>query len=217
MKVATLDFLKKLGRNNNREWFNAHKSLFTGAREDVISFVEELMEEIAEFDEDIRKVDAEKSLFRIYRDTRFSPNKEPYKNNFGANIVTGKGRGKAGYYLHIQPEQSFLAGSIYMLENDGLKELRKEISHNAEAFQKIIDEECFRRYFGSLSEEGKLKRVPAGFEKEDPMSEYLKLKRFVAVRPVSDKELLEKDASKQFAHIYKALKPLNDFLNAPFF
>ena len=214
MKISTLDFLKKLERNNNREWFNEHKNLFNGAREDVISFVEALIEEIAKFDEEIRKVDAGKSLFRIYRDTRFSHNKEPYKNNFGANIVMAKGYVKAGYYLHIQPEQSFLAGGIYMLENNRLKELRKEISSNAEEFQKIIDEACFRRYFGGLSEEGKLKRVPAGFEKEDPMSEYLKLKHFVATRPVSDKELLEKEASKKFAEIYKSLKPLNDFLNA---
>lgn len=216
MKTSTLDFLKKLERNNNREWFNEHKSLFIGAREDIISFVKELISEIAKFDEEIGKVDAEKSLFRIYRDTRFSHNKEPYKNNFGANIVREKGQEKAGYYLHIQPEQSFLAGGIYMLENHKLKELRKEISNNAEMFQNIVNEEYFCRYFGGLSEEGKSKRVPSGFEKEDPMAEHLKLKRFVAVRSISDKELLEKDAAKNFAEIYKSLKPLNDFLNAPF-
>ncbi|WP_343305776.1 DUF2461 domain-containing protein [Chitinophaga niabensis] len=212
MEISTLNFLKKLEQNNNREWFNEHKKLFTAAREDVLSFVEELIREIAGFDKEIGKVDAQKSLFRIYRDTRFSHNKDPYKTNFGANI----GYRNAGYYLNIQPKQSFLAGGIYMLENDKLKALRKEISGNAEAFQKIVDEESFRRYFGGLSEEGKLKRVPAGFEKEDPMAEYLKLKHFVAVRPVSDKELLEKDAPKKFAEIYRSLKPLKDFLNAPF-
>ncbi|MGO4293009.1 DUF2461 domain-containing protein [Chitinophaga sp. RAB17] len=216
MNTATLNFLKKLEKNNNREWFNEHKTPYTTAREDVISFVEELIGEMAGFDKKLGTIDAGKSLFRIYRDTRFSHNKEPYKTNFGANIVTGKGPEKAGYYLHIQPGQSFLAGGIYMLENDKLKELRKKISNNAEAFQKMLSEECFCRYFGGLSEEGKLKRVPAGFEKEDPMAEYLKLKCFVAVRPVSDKALLEKDASKKFAEIYKSLKPLNDFLNAPF-
>lgn len=210
MKRSTLDFLKKLERNNNRDWFNEHKNLYTEAREDVLLFVEELIREIATFDKEMSGLDAGKSLFRIYRDTRFSHNKDPYKINFGASI----GQGKAGYYLHIQPEQSFLAGGVYMLENDKLKELRKEISYNAEAFQKIIGEESFCRYFGALSNEGKLKRVPLGFEKDDPMAEYLKLKHFVAVRPVADKELLEKDAAKKFAEIYKSLKPLNDFLNA---
>lgn len=212
MDISTLNFLKKLEQHNNREWFNDHKKLFTAAREDVLSFVEELIREIAGFDKEIGKVDAQKSLFRIYRDTRFSHNKDPYKTNFGANI----GYKNAGYYLHIQPKQSFLAGGIYMLENDKLKALRKEISGNAEVFQKIVGEESFCRYFGGLSEEGKLKRVPPGFEKEDPMAEYLKLKHFVAVHPVSDKELLEKDAPKKFAGIYRSLKPLKDFLNAPF-
>ena len=101
-----------------------------------------------------------------------------------------------------------------MLEPEKLKELRQEISYNAGAFQKILDEAGFRRYFGGLSEaEGKLKRVPAGFEKDDPMAEYLKLKHFVAIRPVSDEELLEKDAARKFAGMYRTLKPLNDFLN----
>ena len=204
MHISTLNFLKKLEQNNNREWFNEHKHLFTAAREDVLSFVEELIAEIAKFDKEIGKVDAQKSLFRIYRDTRFSHNKEPYKTNFGANI----GFKKAGYYLHIQPKQSFLAGGIYMLENDTLKTLRKEISNDAGAFRKIVGA------FGGLSEEGKLKRVPAGFDKEDPMAEYLKLKHFVAVHSVSEKELLEKDAAKKFAKVYKSIKPLKDFINA---
>jgi uncharacterized protein (TIGR02453 family) len=212
MKIATLNFLKELERNNNREWFNEHKELFTDAQKDVVSFVEELIWEIAKFDAQIGKVDARKSLFRIYRDTRFSHNKDPYKINFGANI----GHRNAGYYLHIQPGQSFLAGGIYMLENDKLKELRKEVSNNAEAFQEIVSEERFCRYFGGLSEEDKLKRVPAGFANDDPMAEYLKLKRFVAVHSVADEELLEKDAPKRFAEVYRALKPLNDFINALF-
>lgn len=105
MDISTLNFLKKLEQHNNREWFNEHKELFTAAREDVLSFVEELIREIAVFDKEIGKVDAQKSLFRIYRDTSFSHNKEPYKTNFGANI----GYKNAGYYLHIQPKQSFLA------------------------------------------------------------------------------------------------------------
>lgn len=208
MKISTLNFLKELGSNNNREWFNEHKNLYNNAREDVASFVGELIWKISAFDPEIGKIDAGKSLFRIYRDTRFSLNKEPYKTNFGANI----GHGNAGYYLHIQPGQSFLAGGIYMLEKDKLK----EISGNAEVFQSIINEENFCRHFGGLSDEGKLSRVPSGFEKEDPMAEYLKLKHFVAIRPVSDKEILEKDAPGKLAEMYRSLKPLNDFLNAVF-
>lgn len=216
MEQATLHFLQDLTLNNNREWFTENKNRYTTAREDVSTLVEGLIWEIAQFDPEIGKVDAAKSIFRIYRDTRFSSNKDPYKTNFGANIGLGKEHTRAGYYLHIEPGKSFLAGGIYMLENDKLKELRQEISHNPEAFQKIMKEENFVGHFGGLSEEGKLQRVPAGFEKDDPMADYLKLKHFVAVRSVSDKELLQKDAAKKFAGIYKSLKPLNDFLNTPF-
>ncbi|MCE7040354.1 DUF2461 domain-containing protein [Dyadobacter sp. CY312] len=212
MNSSVLNFLKELESNNNAEWFNRHKNRYTEAREQVASFVEKLILEVAQFDAGIGNVDVKKSLFRIYRDTRFSHNKDPYKLNFGANMSYEN----AGYYLHIQPGKSFLAGGIYMLESDKLKELRKEISGNAEAFQKILDEKSFRHYFGDLSDEGKLKRVPTGFEKEDPVAEYLKLKHFVAVHPVSDQELLEENALKRFAEIYKSLKPLNDFLNAVF-
>ncbi|MBP7273959.1 MAG: DUF2461 domain-containing protein [Saprospiraceae bacterium] len=104
MKKSTLSFLKELEKNNDREWFAEHKNLYTAAREDVISFVEKLKDEMTEFDKDIWKVDAQKALFRIYRDTRFSQNKAPYKTNFGANLAYKN----AGYYLHIQPEKSFL-------------------------------------------------------------------------------------------------------------
>lgn len=150
MNISVLHFLKELDQHNNRDWFNAHKEQYNNARSELMSFVEELIVEIAGFDKEIGKTDPAKSLFRIYRDTRFSQNKAPYKTNFGANIAYRN----AGYYLHIQPGKSFLAGGIYMLENDQLKTLRKEISANAGAFQKILEEERFRHYFGGLSEEG---------------------------------------------------------------
>lgn len=216
MKSSTLQFLKTLDKNNNRDWFNENKNLYTEAHEDVIDFVEQLIEEIAFFDEKIGKLDAKKSLFRIYRDTRFSKDKSPYKPNFGAGLGMGKGSQASGYYLHIEPGKSFLAGGVYMPEAATLKEIRKEISTNGEEFQKILDAKDFRNHFRGLSVEGKLQRVPAGFEKDDPMAEYLKLKSFVVSHPVSDAELLEKNAAKNFAKIYKAIQPLNAFLNLPF-
>src|SRR5690606_20057838 len=107
--------------------------------------------------------------------------------------------GKAGYYLHVQPGRSFVAGGIYMPDNGQLKALRQEISYQANTFAGILEAADFRRQFDGLSDEGKLKRVPPGFDKDDPMAEYLKLKRFVAVRPVPDEELMKKDAVKTLA------------------
>lgn len=214
MQSSTLQFLRTLEKNNNREWFNENKTTYQEAQQDVISFVEKLIEEMVVFDEEIGKADAKKSLFRIYRDTRFSKDKSPYKTNFGASLGMGKGSQKAGYYLHIEPSKSFLAGGIYMPESSVLKEIRKEISAFGEEFLAIVEKDEFRNYFRGLSVEDKLKKVPQGFEKDDKMAEFLKLKHYIVTHPVSDEQLLNENAAKEFAKIYKAMKPLNDFLNA---
>lgn len=214
MQSSTLQFLRTLEKNNNREWFNENKTTYQEAQQDVVSFVEKLIEEMVVFDEEIGKADAKKSLFRIYRDTRFSKDKSPYKTYFGASLGMGKGSQKAGYYLHIEPGKSFLAGGIYMPESSVLKEIRKEISAFGEEFLAIVEKDEFRNYFRGLSVEDKLKKVPQGFEKDDKMAEFLKLKHYIVTHPVSDEQLLNENAAKEFAKIYKAMKPLNDFLNA---
>ena len=214
MQSTTLQFLRNLEKNNNREWFNENKTIYQEAQQDVISFVEKLIEEMATFDEEVGKVDAKKSLFRIYRDTRFSKDKSPYKTNFGASLGMGKGSQKAGYYLHIEPGKSFLGGGIYMPESSALKAIRKEISAFGDEFKAILEKDDFRNYFRGLSVEDKLKNVPQGFEKDDKMAEFLKLKHFIVTHPVSDEQLLSKNAPKEIAKVYHAMKPLVDFLNA---
>jgi uncharacterized protein (TIGR02453 family) len=210
------DFLKKLTTNNNREWFNENKSLYTDSQENIVAFLGDLLIEMSEFDEELRKIDAKKSLFRIYRDTRFSKDKIPYKTNFGASLGMGKGSQKGGYYLHMEPGKSFIAGGIYMPESSVLKELRKEISLYGEDFLKIINNKDFKKHFPELDQDDKLKKIPQGFEKEDPMGEYLKLKNFIVVYYLKDEEILDKNAVKNLTKIFKLMKPLNDFLNAPF-
>lgn len=212
----TFDFLKKLTKNNNREWFTENKSLYTESQENVISFLDELIREMAEFDEELGKLDGKKSLFRIYRDTRFSKDKIPYKTNFGASLGMGKGSQKGGYYLHIEPGKSFIAGGIYMPESAALKEVRKEISLYGEDFLKIINNKDFKKYFPNLDQDDQLKKVPQGFEKEDPMGDYLKLKNFIVVYNLKDEEVLDKNAAKNITKIFKLMKPFNDFLNTPF-
>ncbi|WP_027379145.1 DUF2461 domain-containing protein [Chryseobacterium daeguense] len=215
LSPKVFDFLKKLNKNNNREWFTENKSLYTESQENVIAFIEDLLKEMAGFDQDLGKIDAKKSLFRIYRDTRFSKDKIPYKTNFGASLGMGKGSQKGGYYLHLEPGKSFIAGGIYMPESSVLKELRKEISLYGDDFIKIVNNKDFKKYFPELDQDDKLKKVPQGFEKEDPMAEYLKLKSFIVVYNLKDEEVLDKDAVKKLTVIFKAMKPLNDFLNTP--
>lgn len=216
MQSSTLQFLRNLEKNNNREWFNENKTLYQEAQQDVISFVEKLIEEMADFDEEMGKLEAKKSVFRIYRDTRFSKDKTPYKTNFGAGLGMGKGNKISGYYLHIEPGKSFLAGGVYKPEPSVLKTIRQEISAFGEEFKAILEQDEFRNYFRGLSVEDKLKKVPQGFEKDDKMAEYLKLKHFIVTHPISDEQLLSENAVKEFTKIFKAMKPLNDFLQTPF-
>jgi len=212
----TFDFLAKLKENNNREWFNENKNLYIESQQNVISFLEDLIKEIAEFDQELAKLDAKKSLFRIYRDTRFSKDKIPYKTNFGASLGMGKGSQKGGYYFHAEPGKSFIAGGIYMPESSVLKEVRKEISLYGDNFIKILNHKDFKKHFPELDQDDKLKKIPQGFEKEDPMAEYLKLKSFIVVYNLKDEEILDKNSAKNIAEIFKLMKPLNDFLNTPF-
>ena len=216
LKNSTLLFLKDLHKNNNRDWFNENKDRYLSANANVVDFVETLIEEIGEFDEAILRTDAKKALFRIYRDVRFSKDKSPYKTNFGAGLGMGKGNRISGYYLHIEPGKSFLAGGFYQPDTSVLKEIRKEISINSKEFLSILEQDEFRNNFRGLSVGQKLQRVPAGFEKDDPMAEFLKLKNFIVVHPVSNEALMKEDAAKNFAQIFKSIKPLNDFLSAPF-
>jgi uncharacterized protein (TIGR02453 family) len=212
----TFEFLNKLTINNNREWFNENKNLYTESQENVIFFLEALINEMSGFDEELGKIDAKKSLFRIYRDTRFSKDKIPYKTNFGASLGMGKGSQKGGYYLHLEPGKSFLAGGIYMPESSVLKDVRKEISLYGNDFLKIINNKDFKKYFPELDQDDKLKKIPQGFEKEDPMGEYLKLKSFIVVYNLKDEEVLDSNAAKNLTKIFKLMKPFNDFLNTPF-
>ncbi|WP_370895750.1 DUF2461 domain-containing protein [Chryseobacterium gossypii] len=216
LSPKTFDFLKKLSRNNNREWFNENKGLYTESQKNVVSFLEDLIGEMAGFDEELGKIDAKKSLFRIYRDTRFSKDKSPYKTNFGASLGMGKGSQKGGYYLHMEPGKSFVAGGIYMPEPSVLKLVRKEISLYGDDFLKILNDKDFKKHFPELDQESKLVKVPQGFEKEDPMAEYLKLKNFIVLYHLKDDEILDNNAIKRLAEIFKLMKPFNDFLNAPF-
>ena len=216
IEASTLNFLKKLSKNNNREWFTENKDQYITAQQNVLNVVETLIEKIGEFDEEILKIDPKKSLFRIYRDVRFSKDKSPYKTNFGAGLGMGKGNKISGYYLHIEPGKSFLAGGVYQPETSVLKEIRKEVSMNAKEFQEILERDDFRNNFRGLSVEGKLQRVPNGFEKDDPMAEFLKLKNFIVVHPISDDALMQENATKNMAKIFQSMKPLNDFLSAPF-
>jgi len=212
IKKETIQFLKDLKKNNNRDWFTANKEKYVAANENSIQFVQSVIDEIAKFDKSIAGVEAKDSMFRIYRDTRFSKDKTPYKTHLGATLV-GKGNGcnMAGYCLHLEPGNTFIGGGVQMPEPAKLKALRQEISYNGKEFLKIINDKNFKTLFTIEGE--KLAKVPQGFDKEDLMGEYLKFKELIIKHPLDDKQLTAEDFATYCAKVFKAAVPFNAFLN----
>jgi hypothetical protein len=153
-------------------------------------------------------------VFRINRDVRFSKNKEPYKNNFGASFSKGaKKINAAGYYFHLEPGASFLGGGLWMPEAPDLQKIRQEIDYSFKEFKGILGNAKFKNTFGTLSTEAKLSRPPKGYDIENPAIEYLKLKSFTAIVPIADKDLWDVNIVKQSLTVFKTLSPLVHFLN----
>ena len=217
IQKSTLQFLKELNKNNYREWFNENKPRYEAARENVIEVVGGLIKEVNKFEPTLGYPEPKKCLFRIYRDTRFAKNKEPYKTNMGA-IIGPEGNTKtlkSGYYMHIQPGASFVSCGVYMPFPAVTKAIRTAIDDDFETFSGILNDKAFKKLFSDLSrDDDMLQRVPTGFDKNSPAAEYLKLKSFYAWYQISDKELMSEDFVKNAAKIFKVTKPFNDWLNA---
>lgn len=213
---TTLNFLADLTRNNNREWFNENKKRYEAARKDYTVFLDEMLDEMAAFEPVAIDQKAKDLLFRIYRDVRFSNDKRPYKDHFGAYVAEG-GRKSIlpGYYLHLAANNnSFVAGGLWMPPSDYLKAVRQEIDYSLDEFKSIVEAPDFKKRFGSISGE-QLKTTPKGYDKENPAIEYLRFKSWNAVMPLNDKTVLSTGFMDVVLDAMKALKPLNDFLMEP--
>lgn len=211
---TTLDFLKKLKNNNNKDWFEKNKALYLEAKEEFENFVTELIPGIHQFDKQIsRELKAKDCTFRIYKDVRFSKDKTPYKTNMGAVFNPGgKKTAIAGYYLHLEPGNSFFGGGVYMPEADKLQAIRQEIDYHPKEFLKILNAPSFKKYFKGLDEEDKLKNPPKGFDKEHLLVEILKNKHFIVSHAISDKQLLDKKNIALILDGFKAMHPVMLFL-----
>ncbi len=215
---STLDFLKQLELNNNKEWFDKNREVYNASKQNVLDVVEYLTLEFSKFDKSISLFDPKKSLFRINRDIRFSKDKSPYKLNFGAcidNLGKNASKLKSCYYLHIQPNKCFFSTGVYMPSKEYIKAIRKAIYYNFEEFDKIINNTNFKEKVGGLViHDDTLKRVPPPFEKDHPSGQYLKLKHFYAFKNIPDNVITNKNKfPKVVIDLAKTLKPLNDFFN----
>ncbi|MDR1553527.1 MAG: DUF2461 domain-containing protein [Prevotellaceae bacterium] len=216
IEKSTLKFLSELSKNNYREWFNDNKIRYEAARDNVLDASKKLYTEISKFDSNIIFDDPKKCMFRIYRDTRFYKYKEPYKTNIGI-VFSPDGTKKcqlSSYYMHIEPDSSFVSCGVYMPDAEILKAIRLAIYEDFEVFSKIVENKIFKKHFGTLCrDEDCLSRVPVGFDKDSPACDYLKLKHFYVFQSFSNNEVCNSDFVENAAQALKLTKPLHDWLN----
>ena len=215
IQSATLAFLKGLGKNNNKSWFDQHRPQYEEAKEDVIALVTNIIAEIGKFDPPIGALNPKDCLFRINRDVRFSKDKSPYKTRLAAYFNKGgKKSNGAGYYMHIEPGESIAAGGIWSPEPADLNSIRQEIDYNFAEWKKMNAQSGFKKLFpeGVITEDS-LTRAPKGFEEDNPAIRFIKMKNFFVARSFNDKDVMDRSYVKQVAATFKAIKPLVDFIN----
>ena len=218
LQQSTLSFLKNLKKNNVKEWFDANRKSYDEARADFIQLIDEVLKIQNKKDEDIASLNTKECVFRINRDIRFSKDKTPYKTNLAAGFGRGGKKSRyAGYYLHIEPgNNSLVGGGVWSPEADVLKKIRQEIDYSFDEFSNIIHNKLFQKQYGDLykDKEVLLSRPPKGYDENNKAIDYLKMKSLVAMKPMKDEELTDKNAVKTIVDALAALQPMLRFLNA---
>lgn len=198
----TLQFLKELTANNNREWFTENKPRFTEIQDHAKLLFTEMQHNLEKHDE-IEKM----KIYRIYRDVRFSKDKTPYNPRLAVSFSRLGKHLRGGYFLQIKPGETLLGGGFWQPEKEDLLRIRKEIELDATEFREILNDTTFKEHFGGIFEGEELKSAPRGFDKEHPDVDLLRKKGFIAIRKFTDKEVLSKDFLNELDASFKALRP----------
>ncbi|WP_343687751.1 DUF2461 domain-containing protein [Chryseobacterium gleum] len=206
MKKA-FEFLTQLKENNNREWFAKHKSEYdTIIKENKVLFTQ-IYNELQEHDQ-LKGM----HIFRIYNDVRFSKNKAPYKTNFGVGYSRSKPMLRGGYYIQLEPGNSFVGGGFWGPEANDLLRIRKEFEISSKEIEKIIADKTFIKYFGELKGDS-VKTAPRGFDKNHPAIDLIRKKQFLVMRKFTDKEVLSDNFQKEAILTLLAMRPFFDYMS----
>lgn len=211
---AAFDFLARLADNNNRPWFKDHKEEYDRIREHWIEQLQRMIDAMSQYDLSLAGNDARKATFRIYRDTRFSLDKTPYKTHIGASITPAGAHKHCGYYIELNPNDKDcgIYGGIWCPEQPVLNKLRRAIADNSEEWEELTGEPQLNRlypdWFGST-----LKTIPKGWDKNHPMAKYLRMKEYGKYHRLGRSFFADSDWPLRAAETARPLKPLIDFLN----
>lgn len=206
------EFLKELGLNNNREWFTENKKLYEANLKNIVVFADSLLAKMNEHDV-LETPTGKKSLFRIYRDVRFSKDKSPYKTHWSGSFRRATQLRRGGYYFHIQPgNQSFIGGGFWEPNKEDLQRIREEIAADPSEMRQILSNPNFIKTFGALQGE-QLKTAPKGFDKEHPAIDLLRYKQFIFSRNFTDKEVLQPNFLEQANQTFQHMRPFFDYMS----
>lgn len=212
-------FFKDLSRNNNRQWFQAHRDEYQQIREEFRDDLSRLLAYMSEYEPAFARLDAKDLIFRVNRDIRFSPDKSPYKTYISASVAPlGRKSPEAGYYIHadFRPGESGLYGGIWHPETANLKKLRKAIDDNFEEFEEIVNEPELVKYFPGWFGE-MLKTAPQGYPKDHPAIYYLRMKDIGKFHAVAPSFFADPSWPEKAAEILRPLNPLMRFINYSLF
>lgn len=209
--TTNFEFLNSLEKNNNREWFADHKADFLLHQGIIEDFADALLHELNIHDL-IETPSGKKSMHRIYRDTRFSKDKTPYKTNWSGSFSRATKWRRGGYYFHLEPGNSFVAGGFYGPNTEDLRRIREEISFDPEPLKTILSATQFVKAFASLQGE-QLKTTPKGFTSDDAAIDLLRYKQFLLIRHFSDAEVLSPNFVKLVDDTFKAMRPFFDYMS----
>ncbi|MEP6749645.1 MAG: DUF2461 domain-containing protein [Bacteroidota bacterium] len=209
--ASGMTFLKALKNNNNRDWFAANKNKFLEEQHFIEIFADALLQELNTHDI-IETVSGKKSLYRIYRDTRFSNNKTPYKTNWSGYFKRATHLRRGGYYYHVEPGNSFIAGGFWGPGPGDLKRIRDDISFDPTPLRKILKSKLFTSTFGIL-QGGQLKTTPKGFDATNEAIDLLRYKQFLLIRRFTDREVLSETFLQEASKTYKTMRPFFDYMS----
>ncbi len=220
-RPAAFTFLRGLARNNRKEWFEAHRESYEAdVREPMRALVDELDAVLGELAPEFRG-DPRKSVFRIYRDVRFSPDKSPYKTHvacwlFHQDAGSGVGQeahGGAGFYAHVEPGACMVGGGLWMPPKPALDRIRDRLIEDVESFDGLLADKRFKRRFGSLSDEAVLTRVPRGYPPDHPAARWLRYKSFTVGRSLRDADVASRRLIAALRTDIELMRPFVRWLN----
>jgi uncharacterized protein (TIGR02453 family) len=210
----TLGFFKKLGANNDREWFNAHRTDYEKyVKTPMLDLLAWMNTRLSKFALD-HVTEPKKAIYRLHRDTRFSKDKTPYKLNvsamFGHRLLPKNNC--AGFYFHVSADECFIGVGVYMPEPDALKTLREKIAADPKSFRTMTSSPALKKYMGTLNGE-KLVRIPKNYAPDHPAADLLRMKQFCFYKTLPAKTALNPDFARQVADCFEAAAPFNAWLN----